>query len=165
MPPCSLLHWNQRFYILIQVTSPTKDNLDSIIWQSGSRRREKWEDSLLLTHLTCFALSRCLPGQVPQPTCYFQKQVRRGTWSGVCPTSWTKLYSSNVAQGECERGTEWKIEWGKKGHSFELPNKALGKSVKDEFWIGVDIINCNSVFQLQGVFLTGTPLKITSFFW
>ena len=62
-------------------------------------------------------------------------------------------------QGECERGTEWKIEWGKKGHSFELPNEALGKSVKDEFWIGVDIINCNSVFQLQGVFLTGTPLK------
>lgn len=36
-------------------------------------------------------------------------------------------------QGECERGTEWKIEWGKKGHNFELPNKAVGKSVKDEF--------------------------------
>jgi len=36
-------------------------------------------------------------------------------------------------QGECERGTEWKIEWGEKGHKFQLPNKALGKSVKDEF--------------------------------
>ena len=39
---------------------------------------------------------------------------------------------SIVAQGECERGSEWKIEWGEEGHNFELPNKAVGKSVKDE---------------------------------
>ena len=35
-------------------------------------------------------------------------------------------------QGECERGTEWKIDWGKRGHKFELPNKYLGKSVREE---------------------------------
>lgn len=35
-------------------------------------------------------------------------------------------------QGECERGTEWKIDWGKRGHKFELPNKYLGKNVREE---------------------------------
>ena len=74
----------------------------------------------MLIPLTCFVQSRC-----------FVKEVNeRGKFLRV---SRIYLEFCHVAQGECERGTEWKIEWGKKGHSFELPNKALGKSVKDEF--------------------------------
>ena len=74
----------------------------------------------MLTLLTCFALNRCFPKEVNE----------REKFLGV---SRIYLEFSHVTQGECERGTEWKIEWGKKGHSFELPNKAVGKSVKDEF--------------------------------
>ena len=79
------------------------------------------------------------------PEQVFAQQVDERFWGFL------KLYSSNVAQGECERGTEWKIEWGRKGHSFELPNKALGKSVKDEFWFVVDFyhLHCGQVGPLE----------------
>ena len=68
----------------------------------------------MLTHLTCFALNRCF---YPPKKCFL--------------TAFKRLILKTT-QGECERGTEWKIEWGKKGHKFELPNKTVGKSVKDE---------------------------------
>ena len=74
----------------------------------------------MLIPLTCFVQSRCFVKEVNERDKFLR--VSR-FYPEFC----------SVAQGECERGTEWKIEWGKKGHKFELPNKAVGKSVKDEF--------------------------------